>query len=358
MNRLKKSFKNKTIIITGHTGFKGTWLSLWLSLMGAKVIGISKDIPTKPSMFESIKLKNKIIHLKFDLRSVNKLKVIFKKHKPDFVFHLAAQSLVKRSYIDPINTFQSNSIGTMNVLESLRHVRKKCVSIIITSDKIYKNLEIQRGYKEDDLLGGKDPYSASKASAELIIQSYISSFLKSKSKNLVAIARAGNVIGGGDWSQDRLLPDCVKAWSRNKIANIRNPKSTRPWQHVFEALRGYLYLSIKLKINPSLHGEAFNFGPNKSQNKSVQELINESKKTWKNIKWKIIKPKKKIYESKLLKLNSDKAKYNLKWKPVLSFKETIQMSINWYKYFYLKKKNLVHFSKNQLINYMKKTNDI
>lgn len=358
MNRFKKSFKNKTIIITGHTGFKGAWLSLWLNLIGAKVIGISRDIPTQPSLFECIKLKKKITHIKLDLKNLSKLKKIFIKYKPDFVFHLAAQSLVKRSYNDPVQTFQSNTIGTMNVLESLRHSKKKCVSVIITSDKSYKNLEIQRGYKEDDLLGGKDPYSASKASAELIIQSYLSSFFNSNSKNLVAIARAGNVIGGGDWSQDRLLPDCVKSWAQKSVANIRNPKSTRPWQHVFEALRGYLYLSLKLKHNSSLHGEAFNFGPKISQNKSVLELVNQSKKSWKNIRWKIVKTKTHKYESKLLKLNSNKAKLKLKWKPVLSFSETIQMVINWYKFYYFKKKNLLDFSKNQLINYMKKVKGI
>ena len=358
MNKFKKSFKNKTIIITGHTGFKGAWLSLWLNLIGAKVIGISKDIPTQPSLFECIKLKKKINHIKLDLKNLSRLKKIFKKNKPDFVFHLAAQSLVKKSYSNPVQTFQSNAIGTMNVLESLRYSKKKCVSIIITSDKSYKNLEIKRGYKEDDLLGGKDPYSASKASAELIIQSYLSSFFNSNSKNLVAIARAGNVIGGGDWSQDRLLPDCVKSWAKKRNASIRNPKSTRPWQHVFEALRGYIYLSLKLKQNPSLHGEAFNFGPKISQNKSVLELVTQSKKSWKNIKWKIVKTKKPKYESKLLKLNSNKAKLRLKWKPVLSFSETIQMVINWYKFYYFNKKNLLDYSKNQLINYMKKVKGI
>ena len=217
-----------------------------------------------------------------DLKDLKKLKLIFKKYKPDFVFHLAAQSLVKESYNSPIQTFQSNTIGTLNVLECIRNLSKKCISIIITSDKSYKNLELNRGYKENDILGGKDPYSASKASAELIIQFYINSFFSSKSNNkIVAIARAGNVIGGGDWSKNRLIPDCVKAWSKNKIAIIRNPKSTRPWQHVLEALRGYLNLAIKLSKNSNLHGEAFNFGPKNSQNKTVVELTNQAKKNWK-----------------------------------------------------------------------------
>ena len=206
---MNKTFQNKTVIITGHTGFKGSWLTLWLKLLGAKIIGISKDIPTKPSLFKEAKLNKGIVDLRLDLKDLKKLKLIFKKYKPDFVFHLAAQSLVKESYNSPIQTFQSNTIGTLNVLECIRNLNKKCISIIITSDKSYKNLELNRGYKENDILGGKDPYSASKASAELIIQSYINSFFNSKSNNkIVAIARAGNVIGGGDWSKNRLIPDC------------------------------------------------------------------------------------------------------------------------------------------------------
>ena len=207
---LKKFFKNKTVIITGHTGFKGAWLSLWLHLLEAKVIGISNNIPSKPSLFKSLKFKKKIKDIRADLRDLNKLKKIFKKYRPDFVFHLAAQSLVKKSYTDPITTFTSNITGTLNVMESLRHIKKKCISVIITSDKSYKNLEIKRGYRENDILGGKDPYSASKASAELVIQSFINSYFKNDNK-LIGVARAGNVVGGGDWSDDRLIPDCVKA---------------------------------------------------------------------------------------------------------------------------------------------------
>ena len=352
MNKTSKFFKNKIVIVTGHTGFKGTWLALWLKLLGARVIGVSKDIPTKPSMFLKIKLKSRITHIKSDLRNLNKLKKIFIKYKPDFVFHLAAQSLVKKSYLAPIDTFQSNIIGTANVLEALRFVKKKCVSIIITSDKSYKNLEIKRGYKENDLLGGKDPYSASKASAELIIQSYINSFFNTKFNNKkIAIARAGNVIGGGDWAKDRLIPDCVRAWSKKKIAIVRNPNSTRPWQHVFEALRGYIDLAIKLSINPNLHGEAFNFGPSKLQNKTVLQLILQAKKSWKNIKWKVSKEKNSKFESRLLKLNSNKAKRKIRWEPKLKFKDSINIVIEWYKTFYEKKENLFDFSKKQLENY-------
>ncbi len=355
-NLLRKTFNGKTILITGHTGFKGSWLTLWLETLGAKIVGVSKDIPTKPSLFSEAKLNKGIIDLRFDLTNFSKLSFIFKKYKPDFIFHLAAQSLVRESYNYPIKTFQSNTIGTLNILECLRNLKKRCISIIITSDKSYKNLELSRGYKENDILGGKDPYSASKASAELVIQCYINSFLNKNSNNkLVAIARAGNVIGGGDWSKNRLLPDCVKAWSKNKVAIIRNPKSTRPWQHALEALRGYLILASKLNKRPYLHGEAFNFGPKNSQNKTVLELINHTKKNWKNIKWKLSKRPKTKFESKLLKLNSTKAKKKLNWIPILKFTDTVEMVISWYKNYYFDKKvNVYELSKEQLNAYLEK----
>ena len=214
---LKKTFYNKTVIVIGHTGFKGSWLSLWLKILEAKVIGISINIFPDQSHFKAIKLQNKIKHIKMDIRNLKLLKKTFKKYQPDYVFHLAAQALVKKSYSDPTYTWTTNTIGTLNVLESLKELKKKCIAVIITSDKSYKNLEIKRGYKEDDILGGKDPYSASKASAELAIQSHISSFFPAqKTKVLIGIARAGNVVGGGDWSEGRLIPDCVKSWAKNK----------------------------------------------------------------------------------------------------------------------------------------------
>ncbi len=348
---MKKFFKNKTVIVTGHTGFKGSWLTLILIHLGAKVIGISNNIPTKPSFFQSLKLNKKIKDLRADIRDLTKVKKILKKYQPDYIFHLAAQSLVKRSFREPSNTFTTNIVGTLNILESLRSLKKKCVSVIITSDKSYKNFEIQRGYIEDDILGGEDPYSASKGSAELVIQSYCKSFFN-KDKKRIGVARAGNVIGGGDWSKDRLVPDCVKSWSKNKKAILRNPSSTRPWQHVLEAVFGYLTLSIKLKKNIKLHGEAFNFGPNNKINKNVLELVKEMKKTWNAVSWKIIKAAKDEKESKLLKLNSNKAKEKLKWQTTLNFRETIKMTIDWYKNFYDKKNDNYNFSINQISNYL------
>ena len=353
-NLYKNTFYNKKVIITGHTGFKGSWLSLWLKILGAKVVGLSLDIPSKPSHFKAIKLKNKIEHVKVDIRNFKLLKKNIIKHKPDFVFHLAAQALVKKSYSNPIYTWETNTIGTINILESLRSLKKKCVAILITSDKSYKNLEIKRGYVENDILGGKDPYSASKASSELAIQSHIHSFFpKKNTKVFIAIARAGNVVGGGDWSENRLIPDCVKSWSKNKKVLIRNPKSTRPWQHVLEALSGYLSLAKKLNENNKIHGEVFNFGPNNSKNYNVIYLVQIMKKQWKKISWKIINNRrnKEFYESNLLKLNSNKSKRILKWKCILSFKETISMIAEWYKNFYYTKDKNYEMSYNQIKKY-------
>jgi len=351
----QKQFKNKKVLVTGHTGFKGSWLTSCLVLLGAKVIGLSINIPSNPSHFKAIKLQNRINHKKMDIRNLKLLKKIFQKYQPDYVFHLAAQSLVKKSYSDPTYTWETNTIGTLNVLESLREMKKNCIAVLITSDKSYKNLEIKRGYNENDILGGKDPYSASKASAELAIQSYISSFFPlQKTRVLIGIARAGNVIGGGDWAENRIIPDCVKSWSKNKKVLIRNPQSTRPWQHVLEVVWGYLLLSLSLKKNKKLHGEAFNFGPNYTKNYSVIFLVKLIRKYWKGISWKVIKKNKKsFYESNLLKLNCNKAKKNLKWKCILSFSETIKMVADWYKSYYSKPKKIYKTSFNQIREYEK-----
>jgi len=351
----QRQFRNKKVLVTGHTGFKGSWLTFWLVLLGAKVTGLSINIPSNPSHFKSIKLQNKINHRRIDIRNLKLLRRIFKKYQPDYVFHLAAQSLVKKSFSNPIFTWQTNTIGTLNVLESLRELKKNCAAVIITSDKSYKNLEFKRGYNENDILGGKDPYSASKASAELAIQSYISSFFPhKKTKVLIAVARAGNVIGGGDWSENRLIPDCVKSWSKNKKVLIRNPRSTRPWQHVLEAVSGYLLLASSLKKNRKFHGEAFNFGPNSIKNYNVIFLVKLMKKYWKKVSWKVVNKKKQnFYESNLLKLNCNKAKIYLKWKSILSFKETINMVANWYKSYYSQPKKIYEMSFNQIKEYEK-----
>ena len=354
MKNFQNVFKNKTIIVTGHTGFKGSWLTFWLKKLGAKVIGVSSNYITKPSNFEILGLKRDISHKKMDIRNLKNIKKLIKSSKPDFIFHLAAQSLVKKSYNYPIETITTNSIGTLNILDSLRSLKKRCTVILITSDKSYRNMEIKRGYKETDILGGYDPYSASKASAELLIQSYINSYFKfKKNKILVGVARAGNVIGGGDWSPDRLVPDCMKSWSKKKKVIIRNPNSTRPWQHVFEALGGYLLFAAKLRNNSNLHGEVFNFGPANNKTYNVLKLVKKMREHWNNVSWHIKKINTKQYESNLLKLNCSKAKKKLKWKSILNFNETIEISTKWYKKYYTNPKKIREYSNEQICYYEK-----
>lgn len=335
---LIKIFSNKKVVITGHTGFKGSWLSLWMHIIGANVIGISNNIPTKPSHYELAGLRKIIKSKNINIQNTNLLKKNIKKFNPDFIFHLAAQSLVKKSYVNPLETWKTNLIGTINMLESIKDLKKETVVVIITSDKVYKNLEINRGYKEKDLLGGIDPYGASKSAAEISIKSYVKSFFSKKdNKIFIATARAGNVIGGGDWSENRLIPDCIKNWSKNKKVLIRNPNSTRPWQHVLDVLNGYINLAASLKINKKLHGEEFNFGPNTS-NVKVIDILKIIKNNWKTAKWKISKDK-KFFENKFLSLNSFKAKKILGWKNKLSKKDCINFTIDWYRHYLKNKKN-------------------
>ena len=347
-----KVFKNSKVIITGHTGFKGSWLTAWLKLLGANIMGISVDIPTNPSNFKVSKLGKNIKNVRLDIRDKAKLEKKIVEFKPDFVFHLAAQSLVGLSYIEPAKTWQTNVLGTLNILESLRKLKNTCCAVIITSDKCYHNKEMRKGYKETDVLGGKDPYSGSKASAEILIKSYINSFLQNKTRVRIATARAGNVIGGGDWAQNRIIPDCIKSWSKGKKAELRSPKSTRPWQHVLEAVGGYLCLAINLKFNKNLHGESFNFGPDLLTEHSVIELVKTMSSHWNNVKWKVKpKSKRKFYESELLRLNCNKAKKVLKRKSILKFNETIEMVTSWYRNYYLYLGNSESFTKKQIIKY-------
>ena len=346
-------FHNKKIIITGHTGFKGSWLTAWLSLMGANLTGISLERPTKPNHFDLLSLsEDDITDFKFDICDLNKLKKIISEVEPDFIFHLAAQAIVSDSFVDPVKTYQTNIIGTLNILECLRTYKKSCTSIIITSDKCYDNVEWLWGYKETDRLGGSDPYSASKGAAELVIKSYVDSYFPKSGNKKIGVGRAGNVIGGGDWAKNRLFPDCFKSWSNNKKINIRNPLSTRPWQHVLEPLSGYLSLAYNLSIKNTLHGEAFNFGPPANQNKTVQELVEKLSTLWKGLKWENYELNEFTNkESGLLKLNCDKALHLLDWTAVLEFDDTVKMTAEWYQN-YLKSKNKIYkFTKDQIIKY-------
>lgn len=348
-------FNNKKIIITGHTGFKGSWLLAYLSTFNCQIFGISRDIPTKPSHYNLLNVNKNFKNLKLDVRNKKSIVKVFKHIQPDFVFHLAAQSLVKTSYNLPELTFSTNAIGTLNILEALRNLKKKCSVVLITSDKSYKNLETSRGYKETDIIGGEDPYSSSKGCAELIIRTYINFFFIKTNKVRIAVARAGNVVGGGDWSKDRLIPDCIKSWVRNKTVSIRSPHSTRPWQHVIEIIHGYLVLAKSLNENKKLHGQIFNLGPAQKANYSVIQVLKYFRKSWKKCKWKIVKPKSIHKESKLLKLNSNKANKILKWKTNLNLRETLAMTLDWYKSYYTNNNaDMYKISVQQIRDYQKK----
>ncbi|MBD1162842.1 CDP-glucose 4,6-dehydratase [Pelagibacterales bacterium SAG-MED12] len=342
-------YKNKKILITGHTGFKGSWLSFWLNSLGAKIYGISNNIPTKPSFFKVCGVDKFSKSFFFNIKNNIKLKKTINKIKPDFIFHLAAQSLVSKSYEDPNNTWETNLTGTKNILESLLDYKNQCYVIIITSDKCYKNIETHRPYNEKDILGGVDPYSASKASAEILFNSYFQSFFKNNKYVSLATARAGNVIGGGDWALDRLIPDCVKLWSENKKVEIRSPKATRPWQHVLEALSGYLLLGYHLKKDKKVSGESFNFGPDLRKSYNVEKILRLAQNNWEFSNWVIKKRQNiKFKEAKLLSLNSAKARKILKWKINLKINDIIKIVILWYRTYYFNKKDLVKITKKQL----------
>jgi len=352
-------YKDKKVLITGHTGFKGSWLTAWLLELGAEVCGYSKDIPTDPSHFNELGIETKIDHNIGDIRDFQNFFDVCSRFKPEFIFHLAAQPLVRESYNNPKETFEINMLGTLNVLEVIRNMNEIIkVGVIITSDKAYDNVEWIYGYREDDKLGGEDPYSGSKGAAEIVTKSYMNSFFKSGFPNL-ATTRAGNVIGGGDWAKDRIVPDIVKSWSINNKVEIRNPVSTRPWQHVLEPLSGYLCLGAELyKENSSLRNMAFNFGPDSKVNKSVRDLIVEMENKWENCPgWENVYINDGKPEASLLKLSCDRANILLKWYPVLSFHETVEFTTNWYLNFYNKKSNIFKYTINQIRTYSLKAKD-
>ena len=332
---MKAKFASRTVLITGHTGFKGSWLTAWLWTLGARVIGVALDPPSHPSHFEVAGLTEIIEDHRLDIREGDALKRLLSQTQPDFVFHLAAQPLVRQSYLDPVETYQTNVLGTLNLLEALRPLKKRCTAVLITSDKCYDNVELVWGYRETDAIGGPDPYSASKGAVELVIRSHVKSFFPKDGPVRVAVGRAGNVIGGGDWAADRIVPDCVRSWATGKSVQLRNPHSTRPWQHVLEPLSGYLTLASALSERPELHGEPFNFGPPAQQAQSVLELVKQMSNHWDQVRWDDVSSNDGApYESGLLKLNCDKALHHLKWHAVLNFEETVKMTTEWYQYYH------------------------
>ena len=335
-----KIYKNTTVLVTGHTGFKGSWLVYWLYKMGANVVGYSLKFPTKPNHLELLK-DIEIISIIGDIRDLKKLDNVIAKYNPDIVFHLAAQPLVRYSYQDPILTYETNVIGTLKVFEACKKNNVKAI-INITSDKCYENKEWIWGYKETDRLGGYDPYSSSKACSEILTSSYRNSYFNIKDYKkthitLLASCRAGNVIGGGDWAEDRLIPDIIKATYNNKKIYIRSPKSIRPWQHVLEPLSGYLLLGQKLLEEKKEFAYAWNFAPEKNEIFNVEEIVKKTTKYWDKIDYKIDN-KKDLHEANLLNLDCSKANFYLKWNAAWGIEKTIQKTICWYKDFYINNK--------------------
>jgi CDP-glucose 4,6-dehydratase len=357
MNALKKTFAGKTVLLTGHTGFKGSWLTAWLQLLGAHVVGIALEPPTTPSHFEVAGLGASIQDLRIDIRDACQLADAVAHAQPDFVFHLAAQALVRPSYDDPLATWSTNVMGTLHLLEGLRRLDKPCAAVIITSDKCYDNVEWVWGYRETDGLGGPDPYSASKGAAELAIRSHITSYFPKDGKVRIASARAGNVIGGGDWAADRIVPDCIRAWSQDGTVQLRNPHATRPWQHVLEPLSGYLNLAMALASDAKLHGEPFNFGPPTQQNHSVLELVREMSLHWNQVRWEdVSRVTQGPYESRLLKLNCDKALHFLRWQAVMSFLDTVRLTAAWYGAYYRDPATIAQVTRAQVESYVNMAN--
>ena len=351
---IDKSFwKDKKILVTGHTGFKGSWLCLILKILGARVTGFSLDEPVStPSMFNLLKIGSFINDYRGDIRSMDDCKEILLKKQPDIIIHMAAQSLVRKSYRQPVTTFETNVIGTVNILETVRDLDSVSEIIIVTSDKCYKNIEKDYSYTEKDSLGGFDPYSSSKACAEHVSSAYYNSFLMNERKGLATV-RAGNVIGGGDWSEDRLLSDAVKSFSKGNKLLIRNPSAVRPWQHVLDPLFGYLLLAEKLHSDNLVYSGPWNFGPDKKNCKSVEHIINSFSKMWDGeTTWEIFK-KDELHEATLLQLSSNKSRKKLGWRPKLGFKQTLKYTSDWYKNHYSHKINMYDFTIGQIYDYMR-----
>jgi CDP-glucose 4,6-dehydratase len=349
---LIKFWKGKKVFLTGHTGFKGSWLSILLNLLGAKVAGYSLKPFTKPNLFDLAKLERLInVSIIGDIRDYDKLKKCIHKFSPDFIVHMAAQPLVRESYESAKYTYEVNTLGTVNILNILNELRYVKSALIVTTDKVYFNNNKKIYFKENDILGGLDPYSSSKSCAELAVNSYNHSFLKKKNI-YVATARAGNVIGGGDFSKDRIVPDYFRSLLKNKKLILRSPNSIRPWQHVLDPLNGYLLLMMKLYKKQKLANSSFNFGPRKLSNQSVSNVINLINKDFNN-SVKVIKKKssvKNYNESKILTLNSNKSKKILNWQNKYNLEQSIKLTSIWFKE-YLEKKNILKATQDQILNY-------
>ena len=353
----KGIYKDKTVLVTGHTGFIGSWLTLWLQSLGAKVVGYSLKPSTKPSLFETLGLENEITHIIGDIQDKQNLSDSIEKYKPEIVIHLAAQPLVRVSYEDPVETFRTNILGTVNILDSIRKSDSVSSCVVMTSDKCYQNLDANRFHKETDHLGGSDPYSASKGAAEIITNSFRNSFFN---KGNIATVRAGNVIGGGDWAKDRIVPDCIRALIANKKIMVRNPSSIRPWQFVLEPISGILWLGSELYTKPEKFSEAWNLGPNQISNMTVKKVVQNTIRIWdkdgsEKGSWLDTSKESKNQpnESISLLLDSTKALTSLEWKTIYSFETTINQTISWYKSYYNNYTSMKELSVHQIEQYSK-----
>ncbi|MDN3582824.1 CDP-glucose 4,6-dehydratase [Mucilaginibacter flavus] len=353
-NYLKEIYNGKKVFVTGHTGFKGAWLLKVLNLLGAEVMGYALAPQNEHDLYYTLNGDTLCESVIADLRNRDELKKAVLGFNPDFIFHLAAQPLVRLSYQIPAETFEVNAIGTANLLDALAELNKPCSAVLITTDKVYHNNEWDYPYRENDRLGGYDPYSASKACAELVIDSYRNSFFNISSyhrhQKAIAVGRAGNVIGGGDWAKDRLIPDVIRALSADKPVEIRNPDAVRPWQHVLEPLGGYLLLGAKLAAQPELFSQAYNFGPDVNDVLSVHEMTVMATKAWGNGSFEVKKNANQPHEAGLLKLDISKARAQLNWVPQLDATRAVEFTIAWYKKFH-ENSDVAKYTEEQILNY-------
>lgn len=343
-------YKGKKVLVTGHTGFKGSWLTLWLNKLGAKVCGYSLEPNTEPSMFKELNLVDVCENHFGNILDIEKLSKVFEEFQPEIVFHLAAQPIVRLSYKEPVLTYQTNVIGTLNVLEAARNCKSVKAFVNITTDKCYENKEVARGYTEDEPMGGYDMYSSSKGCVEIMSSSYRRSFLQEERTYSMATARAGNVIGGGDWAEDRLIPDCVRYINKNQPIEIRNPIAVRPWQHVLEPLSGYLLLGQKLFEEGKKYAEGFNFGPNEDSVLKVADVAQKVVQYYEKGEV-VVHKKDNLHEANLLMLNIDKAEKVLGWTPTLTAEEAVKNTVEWYKHFYEKSENMYDYTMKQINEY-------
>jgi len=359
MGSLTEAFANlkgKRVVITGDTGFKGSWLSLWLHLAGAEVYGYALPPENSQSHFSQLELEKIIHHQHGDVRDADLLTRFIKQSRPEIVFHLAAQALVRRSYIDPKTTYDTNIGGAINLLQAVHQTDSIRALVFVTSDKCYKNIEVSRGYRETDELGGRDPYSASKAAAELVFSSFFESFLAQRENFGAATVRAGNVIGGGDWAEDRIIPDCIRALSNNQPIVLRFPNATRPWQHVLEPLSGYIQTADFLLNSPAKYNGAWNFGPAESDKFSVLDVAKKAIDVWGTGEINVDQTQTQMHEAGLLHLNCEKANSQMNWFPKWNFDQTLTNTVSWYRQAH-DGRHIRELSESQINEYMGMKND-